>query len=155
MDQPKTDPAANPYFMLFTEISILEQLSRVMFEARLPDGFALSHFAVLNHLMRVRDGRTPLDLAKAFQVPKTTMTHTLAILTRHGLVRVAGNPKDGRSKCIWITELGKAFRTQAIANVAGDFATLMTAYPVTKIAPLIPGLQKLREIMDGMRTKKL
>jgi hypothetical protein len=35
------------------------------------------HFSVLNHLMRVEDGRTPLELARAFQVPKTTLS-TLA-----------------------------------------------------------------------------
>jgi hypothetical protein len=61
------------YFRLFNEIGIIEQLSRARFEARLPQGAPCPHFSVLNHLMRVEDGRTPLELARAFQVPKTTL----------------------------------------------------------------------------------
>jgi hypothetical protein len=64
-------------FPLFNEIGIIEQLSRARFEARLPQGVTGPHFSVLNHLMRVADGRTPLELARAFQVPKTTLSHTL------------------------------------------------------------------------------
>jgi hypothetical protein len=62
------------YFRLFNEIGIIEQLSRARFEARLPKGVLVPHFTVLNHLMRVEDGRTPLELARAFQVPKTTLS---------------------------------------------------------------------------------
>ena len=57
------------FFQFFTEAGILAQLSRALFEARLPEGFTLSQFTVLNHLTRVKDGRTPLELARAFQVP--------------------------------------------------------------------------------------
>ena len=85
------------YFQLFNEIGIVEQLARAMFEARLPDGMLVTHFSVLNHLVRVGDGRTPLALARAFQTPKTSMTHTLAGLERHGMVDMRPNPKDNRS----------------------------------------------------------
>jgi DNA-binding MarR family transcriptional regulator len=139
------------YFTFFNEIGILEQLARNMFEARLPDGFLLSHFVVLNHLIRVGDGRTPLDLAKAFQVPKTTMTHTLAILLRHGLVSAIENPDDGRSKRIWITDQGRAFRQDAISEVEPDFANVAKHIPASKIAPLIPVLQDLRRALDSIR----
>ena len=64
-------------FGLFNEIAKIDQLSRAAMNAKLPDGFLTSHFGVLNHLMNVHDGRTPLKLARAFQVPKTTMTHTI------------------------------------------------------------------------------
>ena len=73
------------YFSLFNEIGIIEQLGRALFESQLPDGFLMSHFSVLNHLIRVQDGQTPLKLAQAFQLPKTTMTHTLSVLEKHGL----------------------------------------------------------------------
>ena len=95
-----------PYFRLFNEIGILAQLSRAVFEARLPGGMLVSHFAVLNHLIRVEDGRTPRELARAFQVPKTTMTHTLAGLESAGYVRMKPNAEDGRSKRVWITPAG-------------------------------------------------
>jgi DNA-binding MarR family transcriptional regulator len=152
MPDPKPpDVPPETYFALFNEIGILEQLSRAMFEARLPDGILVSQFAVLNHLIRVRDGRTPLDLSRAFQVPKTTMTHTLAVLERHGLVRMAPNPGDGRSKCVWLTEAGRRFRDQAIAALGPDMAALDAAFPVARIAPLLPVLAELRRVMDAMR----
>ena len=65
-------------FSLFNEIAKIDQLSRAAMNAKLPDGFLTSHFGVLNHLMNVHDRRTPLELARAFDVPKTTMTHTLS-----------------------------------------------------------------------------
>lgn len=92
-----SDTAMFDYFRLFNEIGIIEQLSRNMFEARLPPGFVLAQFTVLNHLVRVGDGRTPIAIAQAFQVPKTSMTHSLAVLERAGLIEIRKNPKDVRS----------------------------------------------------------
>ena len=139
------------YFQFFNEIGIISQLSRALMDQRLPEGIATSHFSVLNHLIRVRDGRTPLALAQAFQVPKTTMTHTLAGLAKHRFVALRPNPEDGRSKCVWITEKGRAFRDQAIASLAPDMAELARAFPPDRIIALIPELQAIREFMDRQR----
>ncbi len=103
------------YFQLFNEIGIINQLSRTAFEARLPDGMVLPQFAVINHLIRVQDGRTPLQLARAFQVPKTSMTHTLAGLEKRGLVEMRANPEDARSKQVWLTEAGRRFSSSWLA----------------------------------------
>jgi DNA-binding MarR family transcriptional regulator len=144
-------PDTATLFQFFNEVGIINQLATAMFEARLPPGFLVSQFAVLNHLIRVRDGRTPLDLARAFQVPKTTMTHTLAVLERHGLIRMAQNPDDGRSKCVWITDEGRAFREDAIAALVPDVAVIAAAFPVERIAAIIPALTTLRKVMDARR----
>lgn len=138
-------------FTLFNEVGIVNQLSTALFEARLPKGFLVSQFAVLNHLVRVGDGRTPLDLAKAFQVPKNTMTHTLALLERHAFVRVAPNPADGRSKCIWITEAGRSFRDQAIASLAPELNSLAYRLDMEAIRALVPMMANLRKVMDEAR----
>jgi len=139
------------YFSLFNEIGIIEQLSRALFEARLPEGFLVSHFAVLNHLIRVEDGRTPLQLARAFQVPKTTMTHTLSVLEKHGLIAMRPNPGDGRSKCVWLTTRGRAFRDDAIAALAPDIAVFADSCPPDRIADLVPRLSEIRAILDAAR----
>ena len=148
-DQPLVSDAAL-YFALFNEVAILNQLSSAMFEARLPVGMVVSQFAVLNHLVRVKDGRTPLDLARGFQVPKTTMTHTLALLGRHGLVDVSPNPGDGRSKCVWITDAGRRFRDEAIAALAPDLAAILKRLPASRIAELLPVLAELRSLMPSV-----
>ena len=138
-------------FELFNEIGIIEQLTRAMFEARLPDGFLVSHFSVLNHLIRVQDGQTPLVLARAFQVPKTTMTHTLSILEKHQLVKLKANPKDGRSKCVWLTAKGRKFRDKAIQSLAGDLKELTEEFSAEFITDLVPKLARIRVYMDARR----
>ncbi|WP_419909328.1 MarR family winged helix-turn-helix transcriptional regulator [Hoeflea sp.] len=139
------------YFSLFNEIGIIEQLSRTLFEARLPKGFLVSHFSVLNHLIRVRDGQTPLQIANAFQVPKTTMTHTLSVLEKNGLVDMRPNPQDGRSKRVWLTESGRKFREQAIMSMGPDMMQLAAHYPPEFIGEIVPKLSEIRKFLDAQR----
>jgi DNA-binding MarR family transcriptional regulator len=139
------------YFRLFNEIGIIEQLSRNMLEARLPPGFVLAQFSVLNHLVRVGDGRTPMAIAQAFQVPKTSMTHSLAVLERAGLIEIRKNPKDGRSKLVFITDAGRKFRLDAIASLAPDIERIAAAFPADKVMRLLPDLEMLRKFLDADR----
>lgn len=141
----------NLYFEFFNEIGIIGQLSRAQFEARLPEGLTVAHFSVLNHLVRLGDGRTPLDIANAFQVPKTTMTYTLAGLEKRALVKMATNPADGRSKCVWLTEAGRAFREEAIGLLAPDLAKFAERFGAGKIAELVPRLAEIRKFLDEAR----
>ena len=141
----------NVYFQFFNEIGIISQLGSAFMEALLPPGFLISHFSVLNHLTRVCDGRTPLEIARAFQVPKTTMTHTLSGLERHGLVQLRPNPKDGRSKQVWLTDAGRQFHLEAIRNLDPQFAKLNEAFRPDEIAGILPLLVRIREYLDAMR----
>jgi DNA-binding MarR family transcriptional regulator len=138
-------------FAFFNEVGILAQLSRALFEARLPPGFNLPQFAVLNHLIRVRDGQTPLALARAFQVPKTSMTHSLAVLERHGLIEMRPNERDGRSKRVFITKAGSAFRQGAVESLLPDMQGITAAFPADRVAAALPVLTDLRKVMDAMR----
>ena len=141
------------YFEFFNEIGIIEQLSRTLFEGRLPRGVLVSHFSILNHLIRVADGRTPLELARAFQVPKTTMSHSLGLLTKRGWVEMRPNPSDARSKCVWITKAGRRFREEAIGLLVPDMADLARSIPAERIGSLLPGLRDIREVLDAARTE--
>ena len=139
------------YFVFFNEIGIIEQLSRGLLEAKLPTGFLISHFGVLNHLIRVKDGQTPLALARAFQLPKTTMTHTLSVLERHALIEIRPNPRDKRSKCVFITAAGRSFREQAINNIAPDLKLVSDRFPAEKMSKIVPYLADVRQFLDAYR----
>jgi len=145
------DSMLGTYFRLFNEIAIIEQLSRTIFETRLPPGFVLPQFGVLNHLVRVKDGQTPIALARAFQVPKTSMTHTLSVLERAVLIEFRANPKDRRSKLVYITEAGRAFRQSAIESLEPDIARIASAIPPERVARLLPDLEALRVFLDEDR----
>ncbi|CTQ54004.1 transcriptional regulator SlyA [Roseibium album] len=138
-------------FRFFNEIGIIAQLSRSAMEARLPKGLTLPHFSVVNHLVRVRDGQTPLKLAKAFQVPKTTMTNTLSGLLDRKLVEMRPNPEDGRSKTVWLTEKGRSFREEAIRSMDPDLTAIGTNFSTDQIAELLPVLAEIRAFMDAQR----
>jgi DNA-binding MarR family transcriptional regulator len=145
------DADATLYFRLFNEIGIIDQLGRARFESRLPAGSTVPHFSVLNHLMRVHDGRTPLELARAFQVPKTTVSHWLAGLEGCGFVETRPNPEDRRSKQVWLTAAGRAFRDEAIAALAPDLARLRDVIGPEDIADLVARLENLRAWLDANR----
>jgi DNA-binding MarR family transcriptional regulator len=141
------------YFRFFNEIGIIGQLSRTILERRLPEGMLISHFSVLNHLIRVQDGPTPQHLSTAFQLPKTSMTHTLAVLEKHNLIEMKPNPKDGRSKNVWITEKGRDFRNRAISSMDPDIDQLSGLLAEVDIATLNEQLATVRKIMDVARNE--
>ncbi|WP_108881361.1 MarR family transcriptional regulator [Anderseniella sp. Alg231-50] len=145
------DKTRSTYFSFFNEIGIISQLSRTILENRLPDSMLVSHFSVLNHLIRVADGRTPQDIARAFQVPKTSMTHTLSVLEKHNLVEMRPNPKDGRSKNVWITGKGREFRDHAISAMDQDIEKLSGLLAAVDVATLTEQLATIRKIMDASR----
>ena len=138
-------------FALFNEIGIISQLSSTLFQQRLPDGVTVAQFSVLNHLTRVQDGQTPLKLASAFQVPKTSMTHSIAALERRGLVKTKANPDDGRSKRVWLTDAGKTFREKAIAALLPDLKRLAPQIDPDEVVKVLPHLVRIRQVLDEDR----
>jgi len=138
-------------FEVFTEIGIIDQLTRALLEARLPDGLIAPQFGVISHLTRAGDGATPIALARAFQVPKTSMTHTLKGLEKGGYVTLSPNPQDGRSKVVQLTAKGRGMRDQVMQHLGPEMGQLMQKLDVDKLAELKPALSALRMVLDANR----
>jgi DNA-binding MarR family transcriptional regulator len=145
------DKAGARIFAFFNEIGIVSQLSGALFGRLIPSGLHLSHFIVLNHLTRVGDGRTPVQIATALQVTKATMTHTLGVLTRLGYVEIVPNPGDGRSKLVTMTPEGRAFRDEALGKLAPAFAFVGEHLTADEIGATLPVLEKVRKLLDAER----
>jgi DNA-binding MarR family transcriptional regulator len=139
-----------PLFALLNEVGIIEQLARNRFERAQADGLRLPHFTVLNHLVRLGDGKTPGQLARAFQLTKATMTNTLQRLEARGFIRVEADPEDGRGKRVFLTDSGRARRQAAVAALGADLAAL-GATPGLDPTALLPGLRALRAALDKAR----
>ncbi len=148
MPKPPDDP---PIFSFFTEICIIEQLARNAFERVMPGGLTLSQFSVLNHFARRGGEESPLQLARAMQVSKGTMTNTLQKLVAKGLIAVAPDPADGRGKQVSLTEAGLALRRAAIAALAPDLKNLIEAFGERRFSRAIPFLAELRDYLDRAR----
>jgi DNA-binding MarR family transcriptional regulator len=138
-------------FAVFNEIGIINQLATAILQKRLPDGVTVAQFSVLNHLTRVLDGQTPQVLAKAFQVPKTSMTHSLAGLHKRAFIEFRPHAHDGRSKCVWLTEAGRNFRANAINAMSEDMAGLAPKLDFEAFVQMTPALTALREVLDADR----
>lgn len=151
MSQNSNETSISLYFSLFNEIGIIDQLSTAALDKLMPTGLMHTHFGVLNHLIRLGDGRTPLEISTSFQVAKTTMTHTLAGLEKHKMVAIKPNPNDGRSKQVWLTEHGKTLRLQIIAKAGPALTQSLAGLKHSQIETLVNSLAQIRKVMDENR----
>lgn len=72
-----------------------------------PSGLTIGQFAMLAALYYVPS--MPLrKLADRLEMDRTTLTRSLAILERNGLVSIALSKDDSRVRCISLTEVGLA-----------------------------------------------
>ena len=79
-----------------------------------------AQLSVLNHLVRVGDGPTPLAIQQGFQLPRTSMTPSLTVPKRAGLIEIRNDPQEGRSKLVFITEAVRRFRQEAMNALVPD-----------------------------------
>lgn len=147
-DKPQDSDAV---FRFFNEIGIIAQLSQNAFERLLPDGMTLSQFTLLNHFTRLGGERTPLELARAFQVTKGAMTNTIGQLQRKGMVTVRPDEKDRRSKRVSISDKGRAAHRMATMAVAPELTEIADRFPADRLAAVLPLLEELRVWLDERR----
>jgi DNA-binding MarR family transcriptional regulator len=138
-------------FAVFNEIGIINQLSSSLMNRVLPEGLHVSHFSILNHLMRLGDGKTPLSIARAFQVTKGTMTHSIGVLEKREFIRLEKNPKDSRSKLVFLTDKGRSFHGECIQNVLAMSGKLFPLLDVPALLEALPALTQLRTVLDENR----
>ena len=138
-------------FATFNEIGIINQLATALLAASLPDGVHPSHFSIVNHLVRMGDGKTPIRIASAMQVTKNTMTHSLKVLEGRGFIEIRANPEDGRGKLVFLTEAGRAFRDVSIAQLVDRFAPIITDDIRASLTRIAPDLARIRAHLDENR----
>lgn len=138
-------------FTLFNEIGIIQQLSTARFSRVLAPDLNPSEFGVLNHFVRLGDGKTPTYLAKAFQMTKPSMTAILAKLERKGYVEIAASKQDGRQKIVTLTQEGRAARSKGLQAMAPLADTVLESQDISDLEVILPKLQALREFLDQER----
>ncbi|MEM6608698.1 MAG: MarR family transcriptional regulator [Pseudomonadota bacterium] len=138
-------------FAIFNEIGIVNQLATAVLAASLPEGVHPSHFSIINHLVRLGDGKTPIRIAGAMQVTKNTMTHSLRVLESRGFIEVRANPDDGRGKLVFLTARGQEFREQAIMAVGRQIDQLITPDLRERLVRIKPDLVAIRSHLDNNR----
>jgi DNA-binding MarR family transcriptional regulator len=133
---------------LFSEIVMVETLTRARLARVLPKGMELSHFMVLNHFARLGGERTPAQLARAFRLTRGAMSNTLARLDAAGYVHIRPDWDDGRKKWVSLSPTGRAARDQAVAAIEPVFDDVVAGLGLDRMRGALPILRRLRELLD-------
>lgn len=148
---PDRPPATDLMFRYFTEVMILSHLAATAFETAMTDGMTMAQFSILNHLCRVGNGQTQVEIARAMQVRKSTMTSTLAALLAAGHVTVSPDEEDRRSKRVHVTEKGRTARSDAIMAIERKILAFGPRLVIEDFAAGLPSLERIRKVFDNMR----
>ena len=138
---------------LFSELLMADQLARNRLSKVLPKGMELSHFGVLNLLVRQQVELSPADLARAFHVTRGAMTNTLAKLEWAGYVHVRPDWDDARRKMVAISPAGRAARDAALAAITPLIDGAVQTLGENSVRQTIPVLRALRQRLvedDGL-----
>lgn len=133
---------------LISEILALEHKISAEIARALPSGMEMSHFSVLNYLLRSEDERTPAQLALALNVTRGAMTNTMARLEMAGHVHIRPDWDDARRKLVSLSPAGRAAHEAALASVAPFIATIERDLGSDKIKTALPILRDLRLKLD-------
>ena len=128
---------------LFSEILTADQLIRNRLSPVMPKGMEISHFSVLNHLVRSGE-RSPGQLARAFHVTRGAMTNTLGKLEWAGYVHVRPDWDDARRKMVTISPAGQKARDAALEAITPMVADLIGEMGEDRVRAALPILRELR-----------
>ncbi|WP_116084772.1 MarR family winged helix-turn-helix transcriptional regulator [Tropicimonas sp. IMCC34011] len=130
---------------LFSEIFTVDQLARNRLSRAMPRGMELSHFAVLNHLARLEEERSPAQLAQSFQLTRAAMSNTLAKLEWAGHIHVRPDWEDARRKRVSVSPAGRKARDAALQAIAPIVAQVVEEIGPERVRTALPVLRELRE----------
>ena len=142
---------ASTVFTLFNEIGIINQLTTARFARVLAPHLNPSEVGVLNHFVRLGDGKSPTYLAKSFQMTNPSMTAILRNLERKGFVEITGSEADRRRKFVTLTKAGRAARQTGVKAMAPLAETILAQQDIAQLEKILPTLQALREVLDAER----
>ena len=145
MTKPQNDPLA---ISLFSEISTIDHLLKSRLSKMLPANMEVSHFAILNHFALLGGEKTPVQLARSFNITKGAITNTINKLLTMGYIHVRPNWDDGRSKLISISPAGMIARNNAVSTIEPLINELMKIIGADKAKSTIPFLRDLRTLLS-------
>ena len=145
----KTDPYNLASLILFSEISTVDQLIRAQISKSLPNGMAISHLSVLNHLSSMKNERTPMQLAKSFHVTKGAMTNTLSKLENSGYIHIRPDWDDARRKQVTISKSGIEAQRGAINSITPVLTKVINRLGQAKADSVLPIIRELRHILSN------
>jgi hypothetical protein len=133
---------------LFTEIAILEHLTRARFTPLASDDVDAPSFGVLNHLIRLRkDHEKIATLAWCFQVTNDEMLASAELLASRKYVEI--DWQDGE-RCVFLTSAGTARHEKFLADVGPDVFEIVADFDPEDLRITTETLKELRRTFDNL-----
>jgi len=146
--------ATDLVFQVLNEIGIIDSLAQTELSRHIAPDLNPSEFGVLNHFVRLGDGKTPSWLAAAFQMTRPSMTAIVTKLSAKGFVRVEPGEKDRREKFVYLTDAGREVRADALARLTPRLQAVAIDFGVDRLQDILPVLQALRAYLDDERNER-
>ena len=134
---------------LLSEIGAIEQIARSKLDSALPGNLNISNFALLNHFSRRNEEKTPLQLAKIFNVTKGAMTNTLNKLENLGYIHIRPDWEDARKKLVSISQSGIKARDNAMEIIKPILNKIILNTNNLNERNLLAELRKFRETVES------
>ena len=109
---------------------------------------SVSNFALLNHFSRRKEEKTPLQLAKTFNVTKGAMTNTLNKLEKLGYIHIRPDWEDARKKLVSISQSGIDARNNAMKLIKPLLKKIISSSIILNERELLTELRKFREKIE-------
>lgn len=148
-ERPELDVA--PMGLIGRLLRLARHLTRGMEKTLAGHGLNFATFDVLATLRRTGApyALSPNDLLATMMVSSGTMTHRVDQLVKAGLVSRSGNPQDGRSVIIALTEQGFALVDAAVTEHVATQARLTAALPEAERVALDVMLARYMASFEG------
>jgi DNA-binding MarR family transcriptional regulator len=133
----------HPAVEVFDYMGRIDNHVRANVTRRLPAGVSFAQYEVLRFLEIRGDGRTPAEIARALDAPKSALTNTLQRLEAAGLVRVEPCGQDARKKRVWLTPAGLELYGRTVAAIRPSMERLREAFTLEEFREALPFLKAL------------
>jgi DNA-binding MarR family transcriptional regulator len=135
---------------LFTEIAILEHLTRTRFERKATSGLTVRQFGLLNYFVRTHPGADSVaGIAWAFQHEEAETLETVNAMAELGFVAVTQgiNPRDS---VVDITPAGRSAQRDHLSQIGPEIGDLVSEIPAEDLQTAYQVLREIRLVMDNL-----
>ena len=135
---------------LFTEIAILEHLTRTRFESRISGGLTVRRFGILNYLVRTHPAPDSIaGIAWSFQIAEEEVAEEVKALAAQGFVEVIIGIEP-RLTTVVITEAGRSERALQLSKMRPEIGPMVSEIPVADLQTAYRVLHEIRLVMDNL-----
>ena len=136
---------------LFTEIAIIEHLTRTRLERSNSDTMTAGHFGILNYFIRNHHGPDTIGgIAWAFQEDESYTADKIATLEVAGFVTVTPSGSRDAAASVNVTETGRIAQSEKLDAMGPEFEGLVAEIPREDLVTALRTLQEIRLTLDHL-----